>query len=114
VHGITKICRTICEVSRFITVNVPVIQRRQRFTDLSAKLEKAKQDATRPANIPSQQEHEHMMVKFDKMKLSTDKAIIEAEDVLNTKTEELRRLKEELRALQATDTPMEQELDSVA
>ena len=55
-----------------------------------------------------------MMVKFDKMKLSTDKAIIEAEDVLNTKTEELRRLKEELRALQATDTPMEQELDSVA
>ncbi|TFK25826.1 hypothetical protein FA15DRAFT_686824 [Coprinopsis marcescibilis] len=80
---------------------------------LARALEAARVSSTRPASVPSQQDHVTMLNQLDSSKLSLAKNISDAEGAVGSKEAELAKLKDEARDLEAYDPAIEhaKELD---
>ncbi|KAI0041544.1 hypothetical protein FA95DRAFT_681289 [Auriscalpium vulgare] len=78
---------------------------------LSRILEAARTSATRPPSVPSADEHADQLNQLDATRLTMAKAINDAEGVLASKEAELARLKEEVKALEESDSAAEHDLD---
>lgn len=70
--------------------------------------------STRPSTVPSAEAHAATLNELDATRLSLAKAINDAESALASKEAELARLKEELQALEASDSAAEHDLDATA
>lgn len=82
--------------------------------ELAKVLDAARVSATRPASIPSAEEHVAHMNDLDGTRLSLAKAINDVEGALAGKEAELARLKEEIRTLETSDPAAEHDLDATA
>ncbi|KAF8520211.1 hypothetical protein BU17DRAFT_89209 [Hysterangium stoloniferum] len=81
---------------------------------LSRHLEQAKVSASRPSNIPTEQEHLSSMNDIEDTRMGLGKAINDAEGLLASKEAELLRLRDEERAFENMDVTSDHELDSTA
>ncbi|KAI0080559.1 hypothetical protein K474DRAFT_1657704 [Panus rudis PR-1116 ss-1] len=79
---------------------------------LARTLDQARASATRPASVPSAEQHTAMLNELDASRLSLAKAINDAESALATKEAELARLKEETTELEQSDPAAEHDLDA--
>ena len=81
---------------------------------LTKALEAARISSTRPASVPSAEEHAAIINQLDVSRLSLCKAINECESLLANKEAELANLREETRLLEECDPAVEHanELDS--
>ncbi|RXW22721.1 hypothetical protein EST38_g3132 [Candolleomyces aberdarensis] len=98
-------------------------KRKKELEEAHAKLkaltricEAARISSTRPASIPSQEDHVAMLNELENSKLSLAKAISDAEGLSGSKEAELAALKEEARRLEGYDPAVEhtKELDGSA
>lgn len=94
-------------IASWTHICVWLINLRDDALALSRLYETARVSSTRPASIPSREDHASMLNELDNSKLALAKAISDAEGMASSKEVELARLEEEARKLEAYDPAIE-------
>ncbi|KAH7926620.1 hypothetical protein BV22DRAFT_1127977 [Leucogyrophana mollusca] len=81
------------------------------LSSLTRVLDAARKSSTRPPNVPTAEQHSAHLNELDATRLSLAKAIRDGEGSLATKEAELAALKEEARALEASDPARDHQLE---